>query len=63
MPAAIIKHAGKSDKKEKKHESIWLRLVGGVVGVVSMCVIFFALAIPVFGVINKIRKINTKIKY
>lgn len=49
---AIIKHAGKSDKKEKKHESIWLRLVGGVVGVVSMCVIFFALAIPVFGAMD-----------
>lgn len=49
---AVMKHAGKKDKKEKKHESIWLRFVGGFVGVISMCVIFFAFAVPVFGAMN-----------
>lgn len=52
---AIIKHAGgkgRKEKGEKKHESIWLRLVGGLVGTLSMCVIFFAFAVPVFGAMN-----------
>lgn len=53
---AIIKHTGKKEGKEKKHENIGLRFVGGLIGAVSMCVICFALLVPVFGAMNVCNK-------
>ncbi len=62
---SIIKHSKKEENKEKKHENIGLRFIGGFVGLLSMCVIFFAFLIPVFGamtICNNFIEENSKSK-
>lgn len=48
----IVGHVRKKDGEEKTQQHVWQRLIGGFVGFISMCVIAFALLIPVFGAMN-----------